>query len=809
MRRTPTVAASSLVVLLLALSPRDAAAQAAFLVEDILPGASSSGPSDFAELGGITLFAATDATNGRELWRTDGTPFGTMMVRDIRPGAASSGPQELVRVGAFVYFRANDGSTGIELWRSNGTIAGTTRVKDILPGTASSLPLDLVELGGLLYFAAEGPGTGQELWRSDGTDAGTVLVVDLWPGADWGSPSSLTVIGSAIYFSADDGVSGPEPWRYDTVSGAVQIADVDPGINGSFPDRFTEAGGLVYFVAFQPATGRELWRTDGTAPGTVFLGDLRPGVANSDPVELVSFLGRVFFSAETPAGRELWSSDGTPAGTTMVEDIRPGAPGSIFPPAFPRVFGGLLHFPADDGVNGRELWASDGTAAGTQLAVDIHPAGGSSPSHLTIWNGSLIFGADDGAAGSELWRSDGTPGGTALLQDLDPGVGSSSPSYFVSAQSDLLFTASLPSTGIELWIVKADPLDFGDAPASYGTLLADDGARHSIVIGFHLGAALDFDADGQPDAGAGLDDIDHPIDDEDGVVFTSPVAVGGVATLDVTAGAPGLLDAWIDFDLDGVFQHPAEQIFAAEPLSTGVNALAFAVPQVPAGFTSSRFRFSSAGGLAPTGAAADGEVEDHALDLEVVEVLDFGDAPEPSYPTTLDQDGARHAIGGPRLGADVDDEDDGLPSAGADGDDLDGADDEDGVAFPYKLVVGRSTVVRVVTTCDVGPFGCAPLLDAWIDFGGDGIWDEPADRIFTSAPLTEGVNLLTIAIPGGAVVGSTFARFRVSSAGALTPAGAADDGEVEDEPIELFPAVIFDSGGFEDGTFGDWTVVVP
>ena len=71
------------------------------------------------------------------------------------------------------------------------------------------------------------------------------------------------------------------------------------------------------------------------------------------------------------------------------------------------------------------------------------------------------------------------------------------------------------------------------------------------------------------------------------------------------------------------------------------------------------------------------------------------------------------------------------------------------------------------------------------------------------------IHLLAVAVPVDAVVGSTFARFRVSSAGAPGPGGAADDGEVEDHPIDLFPAVVFDSGGFEDGTFGDWTVVTP
>ena len=36
-------------------------------------GADSSNPSDFTPLGDFLYFRATDATHGRELWRTDGT----------------------------------------------------------------------------------------------------------------------------------------------------------------------------------------------------------------------------------------------------------------------------------------------------------------------------------------------------------------------------------------------------------------------------------------------------------------------------------------------------------------------------------------------------------------------------------------------------------------------------------------------------------------------------------------------------------------------------------------------------------------
>jgi PKD repeat protein len=55
------------------------------------------------------------------------------------------------------------------------------------------------------------------------------------------------------------------------------------------------------------------------------------------------------------------------------------------------------------------------------------------------------------------------------------------------------------------------------------------------------------------------------------------------------------------------------------------NLLAFPVPPTAAlGTTFARFRLSSAGGLAPSGAAADGEVEDYAVVVEAPPVIDVG-----------------------------------------------------------------------------------------------------------------------------------------------------------------------------------------
>jgi len=157
--------------------------------------------------------------------------------------------------------------------------------------------------------------------------------------------------------------------------------------------------------------------------------------------------------------------------------------------------------------------------------------------------------------------------------------------------------------------------DFGDAPASYGTLLQDDGARHSPHPSFYLGSLVDAESDGRATHDATGDDTAY-LADEDGVAFLTPWIRGRGATLTVTASREGRLDAWIDVDGDGVFDPLAEQFFYSAPLAAGPNPLWLVVPYDTAlGTTFVRFRFSSAGGLGPTGLAPDGEVEDYGVPI--------------------------------------------------------------------------------------------------------------------------------------------------------------------------------------------------
>jgi len=318
------------------------------------------------------------------------------------------------------------------------------------------------------------------------------------------------------------------------------------------------------------------------------------------------------------------------------------------------------------------------------------------------------------------------------------------------------------------------PYDCGDAPdPNYPTLLASTGACH-IPGQIYLGSLIDAELDGIPTPDAFGDDNDN-LADEDGVFMMSAVNPGMTAYVDVVASGTGILNAWVDFNQDGDWEDNGEQIFIDKALVAGNNSLSFDVPAgASLGLTFSRYRFDSLGGLPFHGWAIEGEVEDHTVYLEVPMEYDYGDAPDPSYPTLLASQGARHVLDGMTfLGATVDAEPDGFQSPQADGDDLDTSDDEDGVVFTSPIFLGGQATLDVLASRE-------GFLDAWVDFNQNGTWMDQEEQIFTSQPLVPGPNNLGFMVPPTAVPGPTFARFRFSTYPVGTFDGDAMDGEVED-----------------------------
>ena len=310
-----------------------------------------------------------------------------------------------------------------------------------------------------------------------------------------------------------------------------------------------------------------------------------------------------------------------------------------------------------------------------------------------------------------------------------------------------------------------------------------NGANHRIVPGFHLGASVDADPDGQQDPNALGDDNDGN-DDEDGVAFLTPLVAGQTATIDVTASTYGQLDFWLDADADGSWYEPQDLIFAAYPLAPGVNTINFTVPTSPSGMvnivTFMRFRFSANGGLPCDGPASEGEVEDYEVFVEEPEEYDWGDAPDPTYPTYALSNGAVHRIV-PNLflGASIDPEPNGQPDLNALGDDNDGNDDEDGVLFGTPWIPGQPTTITVTAS--------APgLLSIWVDWNVDGGWAESIDYVIADQALVAGPNGVSFYVPNSATYNAdTFMRVRYSTVGGLAYVGMAPDGEVEDYKVHI------------------------
>lgn len=197
------------------------------------------------------------------------------LLADLTPGNHSSEPSAPVRCGSNIFFTANDGLNGHELWKSDGTPDGTVMVKDLCEGFCGSNPKNLCDVNGILFFTAYESDKGTELWRSDGTEKGTYRVKDINTGSSNFSPRYLTKMGNLLFFTAHDGTHGAELWVSDgTEKGTSMVKDIIPGGSGAHPQMLTASAGKLYFKCSSAQGGKEeLWCSDGTNEGTKKTGE--------------------------------------------------------------------------------------------------------------------------------------------------------------------------------------------------------------------------------------------------------------------------------------------------------------------------------------------------------------------------------------------------------------------------------------------------------------------------------------------------------------------------------------------------------
>lgn len=237
----------------------------------------------------------------------------------------------------------------------------------------------------------------------------------------------------------------------------------------------------------------------------------------------------------------------------------------------------------------------------------------SGPSHFITYTNAVYREPGQTSFGSEssLLAATGTAAGSILVEGTH------------SSLTVRMSSLGLEGSGYDQFelAVCGHAADYGDAPDNYGTLTVNNGAVHQITgLGstLFLGLAPDAESDGVTASGNATDDSD------DGVAmpgFQQNVSV----TIPVSVTGAGYLQAWIDWDGDGSFAATGEQIALdvvdggpgdADGVVNGIIALAVTPPATTTlNQTFARFRWSTTQGLASTGFASDGEVEDYALTI--------------------------------------------------------------------------------------------------------------------------------------------------------------------------------------------------
>jgi ELWxxDGT repeat protein len=162
-----------------------------------------------AAAAGALFFFDGDPDGSCALWKSDGTPAGTLKLKNV--DIWGCWPVEIVAMGDRVYFRGCDAARGCELWRSDGSTAGTVRFTDLDPGPFSSMPGEFAVVGDRLYFSACDPAHGCEPWVTAGTPASTHRLGDVAPGKGSSRLEGLTGSARLVFFAADDG-TGSELW---------------------------------------------------------------------------------------------------------------------------------------------------------------------------------------------------------------------------------------------------------------------------------------------------------------------------------------------------------------------------------------------------------------------------------------------------------------------------------------------------------------------------------------------------------------------------------------------------------------------
>jgi ELWxxDGT repeat protein len=154
--------------------------------------------------GSNVLFGAQDSGGNRALWISNGSPGGTTLVKDFMPG------NEIIwyagKTEQYTFWLVTNNSWGspTSLWRTDGTPAGTIQIFNY--DTYMPYAEFTTTINNVVYFSSD---HFPALWRTDGTSCGTYMAstTDVWL-------QELAVLNGTLFFQ---GIQYDETTTYSPV----------------------------------------------------------------------------------------------------------------------------------------------------------------------------------------------------------------------------------------------------------------------------------------------------------------------------------------------------------------------------------------------------------------------------------------------------------------------------------------------------------------------------------------------------------------------------------------------------------------
>jgi ELWxxDGT repeat protein len=256
------------------------------IVQNISFGNFNSNPDYFTDVNGILYFVANSS-----IYKTDGTTTTQILAGGTR---AYSEPSRLINTNGTVYFRSNSfGSSYGTLWKTDGTPTGTVEVKNGASTITGDNMGSLTAANNFIFFTSYS--TSLTYTSLTSVNSLTNIATPLFSSTSASFPKidTLIAINNKILFAYNNGTDGKELWMSDgTIAGTKMVEDINP-TGSSNPSDFTVIDGILYFSANNGANGYELWRSDGTVAGTYMVIDIVSGANSSNPI-IYNYSGAVY-----------------------------------------------------------------------------------------------------------------------------------------------------------------------------------------------------------------------------------------------------------------------------------------------------------------------------------------------------------------------------------------------------------------------------------------------------------------------------------------------------------------------------------